>query len=152
MAALQEAGNREGGWYMIDQRVQSLCEEYGIEAIEGSAYPKLGQTRAVATIQKLLDKSEDDARMVMLTLAETSGNKACLDSVGLWTTFFLVRKYRREIDADPSFWLKTWDEMPVGYMQALSQELGGTFHQKDALGGMLHWRLRRPYGQQDFGV
>jgi hypothetical protein len=134
---------------MIDPSTKAFCAEFGIEAVEGSAYPKLGQTRAIATVEKLRAKDEGTARLVMTTLAETRNNLACVDSISLWATYFLVRKFRAEIEADPSAWLDVWDRMPVGFLQSRAQELSGTFHQKDALGGLLYERLRRVYGQQD---
>jgi hypothetical protein len=134
---------------MIDPSTKAFCAEFGIEAVEGSAYPRLGQTRAIATIEKLRAKDEGIARLVMTTLAETRNNKACVDTISLWTTYFLVKKFKAEIERDPSTWLEAWDLIPVGFLQSRAQELSGTFHQKDALGGLLYERLRRVYGQQE---
>jgi hypothetical protein len=135
---------------LIDDRVKALCEEVGIEAIEGSAYPRLGQTRAVNTIRRLIDKfGEDHARMVLTTLAETANNRALVDEVGLWMASDMVRAFHDEIEQDASLWLSVWDKMPVGYLQYVSQGLRGKIRQRDALGGMVYERLRRVYGQPD---
>lgn len=40
---------------MTDSRVKALCEEFEIEIIPGNRYPQPGQTRTVASIQRLID-------------------------------------------------------------------------------------------------
>lgn len=135
---------------MIDPRVSALCAEVGIEAIEGTAYPRFGQTRAVNTIRRIIDRyGEDHARLVLMTLAETENNKALVDEVGLWMASDMVRAFRDEIERDASLWLSVWDRMPVGYLQYVSQGLRGTVKRRDALSGMVYERLRRVYGEPD---
>jgi hypothetical protein len=36
---------------MIDHRVVALCQEFGIEMLESTSYPKLGQTRVTARFE-----------------------------------------------------------------------------------------------------
>jgi hypothetical protein len=36
---------------MIDHRVVALCQEFGIEVLESTSYPKLGQTRVTARFE-----------------------------------------------------------------------------------------------------
>ncbi|MCJ8521836.1 hypothetical protein ABID21_005007 [Pseudorhizobium tarimense] len=67
---------------MIDARVYSICEEYGIEVIDGRAYPDVRQTRAVATMDRILrNRGEAHFRMVMSTLAETENNQGSSTSI-----------------------------------------------------------------------
>jgi hypothetical protein len=133
---------------MIDARVQSLCTEVGLEAIEGSAYPRLGQTRAVNTIRALIDNyGEEHARLVLMTLAETENNRGLVDRDCLWMTSDLVLKFKDEIERDASFWLETWDALPLGYLQSVSHELRGLVKQRDALAGLVYRELRKRYGQ-----
>lgn len=135
---------------MIDPRVSSLCSEVGIEAIEGSAYPRLGQTRAVATIRRIIERfGEEHARMVLTTLAETENNRALVDGICLWMVSDMIRVFRSEIEKDASTWLANWDSMPVGYLQSVSHGLKGTVKQRDALSGMVYRELRKYYGQLD---
>lgn len=135
---------------MIDPRVSALCEEVGVQAIEGTAYPRLGQTRAVNTIRRIIDRfGEEHARLVLMTLAETSNNKALLDEVGLWMCSDMVRVFRDEIERDASLWLSTWDALPVGYLQSVSHGLRGWIKQRDALSGMVYRELRKTYGERD---
>jgi hypothetical protein len=135
---------------MIDERVKALCGEVGIECIEGTAYPRLGQTRAVNTIRRIIERfGEDHARLVLTTLAETVNNKAMVDETSLWMCSDLIRAFRTEIENDASRWLNAWDAIPVGYLQSVSQGLRGYVKQRDALGGMVYKELRKVYGQMD---
>lgn len=53
-----------------------LCAEFDIEIIPTTRYPEPGQTRAVETINRVINKhGEGHARLVMVTLAETAGKK-----------------------------------------------------------------------------
>lgn len=133
---------------MIDPRVTAICEEVGVEVIESTAYPQLGQTRAHRTIRRIIQRhGEAHTRLVLQTLAETANNKAALDQVGLWVASDLVRHFSAEIEKDASHWFDIWDRLPVGYLQSRAQEL--RTHQRYALFGMLYERLRRVYGQPD---
>jgi len=135
---------------LIDPRVSALCEEVGIEAIEGTAYPRLGQTRAVNTIRRIIDRlGEKHARLVLMTLAETENNRAMLDEVSIWTASDMVRVFHAEIEQDASTWLERWDSLPIGYLQSVSHGLKGMIKQRDALSGMVYRELRKFYGQQD---
>ena len=135
---------------MIDQRVQDLCDEFGIEVLEGTAYPKLGQTRAHNTIKNMLERlGQDHTRMVLMTLAETQNNKALLDEVGLWMASDMVRKFWPQIQQNASLWLDTWDRLPVGFMQSRAHELRGSVKPRFALGGMVYLMLRQVYGQPE---
>lgn len=135
---------------MIDQRVTALCEEFGIEVLESTSYPKLGQTRAHGTIRNMIDNlGEDHARMVLMTLAETANNKTLLDEVGLWMASDMVKVFRKEIDADPSVWFETWDKMPIGFLQSRAHELRGAVKPRFALGGMVYLMLRQVFGQPE---
>ncbi|ASY62504.1 hypothetical protein SJ05684_c10460 [Sinorhizobium sojae CCBAU 05684] len=137
---------------MIDPRVKALCEEVGIECIESTAYPRIGQTRATNTIRRIIERyGEEHARLVLTTLAETENNKAAVDEVGLWMASDMVRVFHAEIEQDASLWLSLWDRMPIGYLQYLAQGLRGTVKQRDALSGMVYERLRRVYGEPQIG-
>lgn len=135
---------------MIDPRVKVLCEEFGIQVIESTSYPKLGQTRAHGTIRNMIDNlGEDHTRLVLMTLAETRNNLALLDEVGLWMASDMVRKFSPEINKNASLWLDTWDRMPIGFLQSRAQELRGSVKPRFALGGMVYLMLRQVFGQPE---
>lgn len=135
---------------MIDPRVAALCKEFGVEVIDGTSYPKLGQTRAHGSIRMLIDRfGEGHARMVLMTLAETRNNLGRLDETGIWAASDMVLRFKEEIERDPSLWLETWDRMPVGFLQSRAHELRGSVKPRFALGGMLYVLLRQVYGQPE---
>lgn len=134
----------------IDPRVKALCAEFSVDVIEGTNYPKLGQTRAHNTIRIMIDRmGEGHARMVLMTLAETENNRAMLDECAIWACSDMVRVFRTEIDADASRWLSVWDAMPVPVFQSRSHELRGMVKPRFALGGMIYLYLRQAYGQPE---
>lgn len=135
---------------MIDPRVTALCSEFGIEVIQGTSYPKLGQTRAHATIRNMIDTlGMDHTRMVIMTLAETRNNLCMLDEVGIWAASDLVKRFRVEIEKDPSQWLDLWDRLPIGFLQSRAHELRGFVKPRNALFGMIYMMVRQVYGQPE---
>ena len=135
---------------LIDPRVIALCEEIGIECIEGTGYPRLGQTRAHRTILKLIKThGEDHARMVLITLFDTQNNKACLDAPCIFATSDLVKKFKTEIDKDASKWLALFDRLPVAYLQHIAAGARDFAEQRKFLFSTLFERLMREYGNQE---
>lgn len=129
---------------MIDQRVYSLCEEYGITIVDGRAYPGIRETRAVVTMDRILSaKGEDHFRMVLSTVAETENNAAYLDKYLFWAVSDLVDAYGRLIEEEPTKWLEMFDAAPVGELQVVARKLA---HQRYAIVGMLAERVVRTFG------
>lgn len=131
---------------MIDPRVQALCDEFSVRIIDKSRYPGPGETRAVATLLKIINRhGVEHARFVMATLAETDNNKGSLDAAAFGAASDLLRA-RPEWAEDASKWLAAWDATPVGELQALAYELRGKVSMRGALAGMIYERLWRAYG------
>lgn len=137
---------------MIDPRVSSLCTEYGIRIVDGRAYPGIRETRAVTTMDRILNsKGEDHFRMVLITLAETENNAAYLDKFLIWAVSDLVEAYQDLLESEPTKWLGMFDATPIGELQVVARKLK---HQRYALVGMLSERVVRTFGpratQPDF--
>src|SRR5690606_41073399 len=59
----------------------SDLDEFEVRIVPKSAYPGPGETRAVATLSKIIKRHGiEHARLVMATLAETGNNKAALEA------------------------------------------------------------------------
>ncbi|AMS41179.1 hypothetical protein [Aminobacter aminovorans] len=128
--------------------VHDLCAEFGIRIIDGHRYPEVGETRAVATLERILRRyGEGHLRLVLTTLAETANNKVLLDEVGLWMASDLIRACAGIVESRADDWLQTWDAMPVGELQFICQDLRGFVPQRTALGGMVYERIFRRFGQ-----
>lgn len=132
---------------MIDSRVHSIATEYGIEIIDARAYPDIRQTRAVATMDRILrNRGEDHFRIVMSTLAETNNNQGSLDEYLFWAVSDLVEACKGIIEAEPTRWLEVFDAAPVGELQYIARDLSGITHQRHAIAGMLYERIVRAFG------
>jgi hypothetical protein len=108
-----------------DPRVKSLCSEFSIEIIGCHVYPLPGQTRAVVTIRRIIDRhGEAHARLLLWTLSETEGNGGLLDEVSLWAVSDLVLACPRYVERT-SAWLQAWDRLPLGQFMFITQELSG---------------------------
>ena len=124
-----------------------LCDEFGIGIVSKHRYPEPGETRAVATLDRICSKyGEVHLRLVLSTLVETSNNKILLDEVGLWCASDMVRKCQPIIDERAGEWLELWDAIPAGELQFVCQELRGVISQRFALGGMIYERIYRRFG------
>ncbi|TIL94514.1 MAG: DUF3102 domain-containing protein [Mesorhizobium sp.] len=129
---------------MIDPRVKALCDEFDVEIVDRHAYPEPGQTRAVVTIRRIIDRhGEAHARMVLCILAEGRGNQALIDEVSLWAISDLVLACADLVEADATGFLEMFDKMPLGPLMAIANELRSIVPQRHALAGMLYLQARR---------
>lgn len=129
---------------MIDQRVYDVCEEFGVTIVDGRSYPGIRETRAIATMDKILQKpGYDHFRIVMMTVAETENNQGYIDKYLLLAVSDLVERYRHIVEAKPTDWLECFDAAPVAELQVVAK---GLQHQRYALVGMLAERIVRRFG------
>lgn len=127
---------------MSEVIVRAICAEYEIEIIPGNMYPKPGQTRATATIGKILAKHGDGhLRLVLATLSETKGNEGLITQTSLWATSDLVLACSEWIEKDASSWFDAWDKIPLGFILWHVQELAGKSHMRHALAGAMYLML-----------
>ncbi|WP_287374843.1 hypothetical protein [Mesorhizobium sp.] len=111
-----------------------------------SAYPGPGETRAVGTLQKIINRHGiEHARLVMTTLAETDNNKATLEASAFGAASDLIRAKPEWVE-DVSKWLAVWDATPVGELQALTHDLRGFVSMRGALAGLIYERIWRAFG------
>jgi hypothetical protein len=99
-----------------DPRVKSLCSEFDIEIIPGNVYPLPGQTRAPATIRRLIDKhGAEHARLVLCILAEGKGNDALIDETSLSAISDLLLACPDVVEGSTSDLLELFDGLPLGH-------------------------------------
>lgn len=132
---------------IIPAHIQSICDEFGIRIVDKHRYPEPGETRTIATIDRIWSRYwEGHIRLVLSTLVETANNKILLDEVGLWMASDMVRKCRPMIEQRAGDWLEVWDSIPGGELQFVCQDLSGVIPQRYALGGMIYERIYRRFG------
>jgi hypothetical protein len=123
-------------------RVQAICAEFDIEIIAGNEYPKPGQTRATASIDRILQKHGiGHMRLVLATLSETKGNHGLITQTSLWATSDLILACKEWVDTDPTSWFDAWDKIPMGFLMWHCNELSGIAHQRHALTGAMYVML-----------
>ena len=128
---------------MADRRVKSLLDEFDVAIVGANQYPLPGQTRAVATIGRIIDRHGlDHMRLVMCTLAETKGAGGIVDEVTGWCVSDLVLACPEWVNERTSDWLEAWDALPLGTYMFLCQELAGIVKQRHALAGLCYAFLR----------
>jgi hypothetical protein len=131
---------------MIDPRVLSICEEYGVRVIAGHRYPDVGETRAVSTLNRILKKyGEKHLRDILHTAASTENNKACLESNFIWCCSDLLVEYRDLYKFSATRWLEVFDAAPIGPFLWL---IRGQRQQRFLLKGFMTERIVRAYADQ----
>lgn len=128
-------------------KVAALCAEFDIEVVSKHRPPLPGQTRATATIARIIDKrGEDHTRLVLSALGETRGNNALIDEVTLWAVSDLFLACADIVEDDISTVLDLFDQLPFGPLIATVNELIGVVPQRPALAGVLYLYMRNLRG------
>ncbi|MER8373926.1 hypothetical protein [Mesorhizobium sp. M1406] len=129
---------------VVDPRVKALCQEFDVRIVGKSAYPLPGETRAVATIRRIIDRhGVEHARLI---LAEGRGNNALIDETSLGAISDLLRACPDLVEQHTAALLDMFDLIPLGPMMALANELRGIVHQGHALAGMIYMLARQRQG------
>lgn len=130
---------------------EAIFQEYGIEVVPANVMPAVGQTRAIATLDRIRNRhGEAHARFVVMTLAETANNRAFIDETSLWLVSDMIRaaekNYPELVSNNVSAWFAFWDGLPLGWLQFWAFDLDGVISKRHALGGMVYERMRRRFG------
>jgi len=127
---------------MSEAIVRAICEEFEVAIVAANVFPLPGQTRALVTMRRILDKhGEGHFRLVMATLSETRGNGMLIDEATLWAVSDLTRACPDWVEHRTSEWLEWWDRLPLGQIILSISQLKGVSHQRHALAGAIYWRL-----------
>jgi hypothetical protein len=130
----------------------AIFAEYQIEVVPANVMPANGQTRAIATLDRIRKRhGEAHARFVVMTLAETANSRAFIDETTLWTVSDVMRAARKcypsILENDVEAWFTFWDSIPVGWLQFWCSDLDGIVSKRHALAGMIWERFRRRFGE-----
>ncbi|OQP86025.1 hypothetical protein BTR14_13155 [Rhizobium rhizosphaerae] len=125
-----------------DVIARAICAEFSIKIIPANEQPQPGQTRAIGTLRRIADKhGEAHLRMVVSTLAETTGNQGLITETSLWAVSDLVIACSQWIEEDASSWFAAWDAIPLGATMWRCMALSGVINQRHALGGAVYLLL-----------
>lgn len=129
----------------------AIFAEYGIAVVPAHVMPSIGQTRAIATLDRIRKRhGEAHARFVVMTLSETANNKAFIDETSLWVVSDMARAAAKNfpelVGNNVSAWFDFFDKIPLGYLQYWTFDLDGVVSKRHALVGMIYERMRRRFG------
>ncbi len=130
---------------------EAIFAEHGIEVVPAHVMPAIGQTRAIATLNRIRNRYGDDhARFVVMTLAETANNKAFIDETSLWLVSDMMRAAAKNfpdlMNNNVTAWFSFFDGLPLGWLQYWALDLDGVISKRHALGGMVYERMKRTFG------
>lgn len=130
----------------------AIFEEFGIKVVPYNVVPGLGESRAVANLDRIKVRyGKDHARFVVMTLADAANNKAALDETGLWATSDIILAFKKNYPAimenDVSRFLAFFDGIPVGMLQYWCLGLDGITNKRAALVGLIWERACRVFGE-----
>jgi hypothetical protein len=129
---------------------EAILAEYGVEIVPKNVLPKHGQTRAVASIDRIRRRhGAAHARFVVMTLVETANNNTALDETGLWATSDIILAFRKNypeiMENDVDRFFKFFDRVPVGRLQMWCFGLDGVTNKRAALTGLIWERACREF-------
>lgn len=132
-------------------RAEAIFAEHGIAVVPAHVMPAVGQTRAIVTLERIINRHGDDhARFVVMTLAETANNKGFIDETSLWVVSDMIRAAEKNfpdlVTNNVTAWFSFFDTLPLGWLQFWALDLDGVVSKRHALVGMLYERMKRTFG------
>ncbi|WP_223566919.1 hypothetical protein [Agrobacterium tumefaciens] len=130
---------------------EAIFAEHGIAVVPAHVMPAVGQTRAIVTLERIINRHGDDhARFVVMTLAETANNKGFIDETSLWVVSDMIRAAEKNfpelVTTNVTAWFSFFDTLPLGWLQFWVLDLDGVVSKRHALVGMLYERMKRTFG------
>ncbi|MCE6073658.1 hypothetical protein GOZ89_09650 [Agrobacterium vitis] len=131
--------------------VEAILSEFEVEIVPKNVMPKPGQTRAVASVDRIRRRhGEAHARFVIMTLVETADNRAALDETALWATSDIILAFKKNhpalMENDLDRFFSFFDQVPVGRLQLWCFGLDGITSKRAALVGLIWERACRLFG------
>lgn len=131
---------------------EAIFEEFGVTIVPKNVVPAVGQTRAVATLHRIIKRyGEDHGRFVVMVLADCANNRAALDETALWATSDIILAFKKNypdmMENDVSRFMEFFDRVPVGMLQYWCFGLDGITNKRAALVGLIWERACRVFGE-----
>lgn len=130
----------------------AILEELDVGVVAKNVMPRPGQTRSVATLQRIVRRhGVDHARMVIMLIMESINNRAALDEASLGAVSDVLAAFKRaypaRYEASTTDLFAFFDATPVANIRALYTDgLEGVVNKRAALAGMLWERIIRVFG------
>jgi hypothetical protein len=139
---------------MIDHpEALAILEEFGIKSVPANVMPRPGETRSIATVQRLINNlGFDHARLVVQVLAESDNNRhpineSVLDAISL-VLMGIQREYPTLFEKETSRVFDFFDRVPIGALEMkYCRSMKGIIEQKPMLAGQIWERFVRTFGE-----
>lgn len=130
---------------------EAIFREYDITVVPANVMPAVGQSRAVGTLQRIIDRrGSNHAKMVVMTFAETANSKASINEYSLWAVSDLLllaeKNFPHLVTTDVESWFQFFDGLPLGWLQFWTHDMDGIVPKRFALVGMVYERMKRVFG------
>lgn len=131
----------------------AILSELGVEVVAKNVRPMPGQTRSVATLQRIVRRhGVDHARLVIMLIMESVNNRGALDEASLGAVSDVVvafkRSYPARYEAKISDLFAFFDATPIAAIRAFYTDgLDGVVNKRAALSGMIWERIIRAFGR-----
>lgn len=126
---------------------RQLLEEFGIEIVPGNVQPRIGQTRAPKTLERIIRRhGEAHARLMLSMIAETANNAPLLDEVGMWTMSDVIRACPGIVEHRAGELQEFFDALPLTDLHYAARRAYGIVSCRAALFGMIFERILIRFG------
>lgn len=131
---------------------EAIFEEFGVTIVPKNVVPAVGQTRAVATLHRIIKRyGEGHGRFVVMVLADCANNRAALDETALWATSDIILAFKKNypdmMENEVTRFMEFFDRVPVGMLQYWCFGLDGITNKRAALVGLIWERACRFFGE-----
>lgn len=136
----------------VNREAIAILEELGIGIVAKNVQPKPGQTRSVATIQRIIRREGvDHARMALMLICESENNRVALDEVSIGAVsdvlLALKKNYPKLCRDDVSTLFAFFDQTPIAVIRAIYTDgLDSIVNKRAALSGMIWERAINKFG------
>lgn len=136
----------------------AILDEFGVGVVAKNERPGPGQTRSVATLQRIVRKRGfEHGRMVVMVIMQSENNRCalCETSIGAVSDVLLAfkRSYAAIYEARISDLFAFFDQTPIATIRLLFTDgLEGVVNKRSALAGLIWERLVRQFGSPQLDI
>jgi hypothetical protein len=129
----------------------AILKEFGVEVVSTSAHLRPGQTKAVASLQKIINaRGYDHGRLIVMTWKETMLQRVIFDRPTMWAMSDVImlveRNYPDLLSNRVSDWFQFFDGLRLEWLQEWARDVEGILPRRYAVAGQVYERIKRVFG------
>lgn len=136
---------------MIDTtQARAILSEYGVTVISAQGHLQPGQTKSVASLQKIIRaRGFDHARFVIMMWKETNLRMVGMDASTMWAVSDILKAIERNypdlVNNRMDDLFAFFDEIQIGWLMEWSKLADGIIPRRFCIGGMILERVKRSF-------